>query len=81
MVFNLKENDEWKANTSEKFQNYVSQTWWWVYGVSDALKKWLIKFKWKTNTEVNWGQDCKFMDLLFCKCSLKDLSWVKKYNC
>ena len=38
----LIESDEWKADTSEKFQNYVSKTWLPVYGVSDALK---TKFK------------------------------------
>ena len=37
-VCDLKESDEWKADTSEKFQNHVSKTWLPVYRVSDALK-------------------------------------------
>ena len=37
-VSDLKESDEWKAGTSEKFRNYVSKTWLPVYRVSDALK-------------------------------------------
>ena len=37
-VSDLKESDEWKADTSEKFRNYVSKTWLPVYRVSDALK-------------------------------------------
>ena len=49
-VSDLKESDEWKADTSEKFRNYVSKTCLPVYSVSDALK---TKFKWKTNMQVN----------------------------
>ena len=49
-VSNLTESDEWKADTSENFQNYVSKTWLPVYRVSDALKN---KFKGKPNTQVN----------------------------
>ena len=41
-VSDLKESDEWKADTPEKFRNYVSKTWLPVYRVSDALK---TKFK------------------------------------
>ena len=41
-VSDLKESDEWKADTSEKFRNYVSKTQLLVYRVSDALK---TKFK------------------------------------
>ena len=37
-VSDLKESDEWKADTPEKFRNYVSKTWLPVYRVSDALK-------------------------------------------
>ena len=43
-VCDLKESDEWKADTSEKFQNHVSKTWLPVYRVSDA---------WKLNSSVN----------------------------
>ena len=43
-VSDLKESDEWKADTSEKFQNYVLKTWLPVHRVSDALK---TKFKCK----------------------------------
>ena len=77
-VSDLKEGDEWKADTSEKFQNYVSKTQLPVYRVSDALK---TKIKWKTNTQVNKRQGCKSVDLPFWKCSLKDLSLRQKYNC
>ena len=37
-VCDLKESDEWKAYTSEKFRNHVSKTWLPVYRVSNALK-------------------------------------------
>ena len=46
-----------------------------------CFKSLLSKFKWKTNnTQVNWRQGCKFVDLLLCKCSLKYLPLVEKHN-
>ena len=77
-VSDLKEGDEWKADTSEKFQNYLPKTQLTVYRVRDALK---TTIKWKTNTQVNKWQGCKSVDLPFWKCSLKDLSLKQKYNC
>ena len=49
-VSDMKESDEWKADTSEKLRNYVSKTWLPFYRVRDTLK---TKIKWKTNTQVN----------------------------
>ena len=73
-VSDLKESDEWKADTSEKFRNYVSKTWLPVYKVSDALK---TKFKCKIRRLIS----DKTANLPFWKCSLKDLSLKEKYNC
>ena len=66
-VSDLKESDEWKADTSEKLQNYVLKTWLPVHRVSDALK---TKFKCKIRRLIS----DKTVNLPFRKCSLKDLS-------
>ena len=73
-VSDLKESDEWKADTSEKFQNYVSKAWLPIYRVSHALK---TKFKCKIHRLIS----NKTANLPFWKCSLKYLSFKEKYNC
>ena len=73
-VSDLKESDEWKADTSEKFQNYVSKAWLPIYRVSHALK---TKFKCKIRRLIS----NKTANLPFWKCSLKYLSFKEKYNC
>ena len=73
-VSDLKESDEWKADTSEKFQNYESKAWLPIYRVSHALK---TKFKCKIRRLIS----NKTANLPFWKCSLKYLSFKEKYNC
>ena len=73
-VSDFKESDEWKADTSEKFQNYVSKAWLPIYRVSHALK---TKFKCKIRRLIS----NKTANLPFWKCSLKYLSFKEKYNC
>ena len=73
-VSDLKESDKWKADTSEKFQNYVSKAWLPIYRVSHALK---TKFKCKIRRLIS----NKTANLPFWKCSLKYLSFKEKYNC
>ena len=73
-VSDLKESDEWKADTSEKFQNYVSKAWLPIYRVSHALK---TKLKCKIRRLIS----NKTANLPFWKCSLKYLSFKEKYNC
>ena len=73
-VSDLKESDEWKADTSEKFQNYVSKAWLPIYRVSHALK---TKFKCKIRRLIS----NKTANLPFWKSSLKYLSFKEKYNC
>ena len=73
-VSDLKESDEWKADTSEKFQNYVSKAWLPIYRVSHALK---TKLKCKIRKLIS----NKTANLPFWKCSLKYLSFKEKYNC
>ena len=36
-VHDLKESDEWKANSSEKFRNYITKTWLLIHKVSDFV--------------------------------------------
>ena len=73
-VSDLKESDEWKADTSEKFQNYVSKAWLPIYRVSHALR---TKLKCKIRRLIS----NKTANLPFWKCSLKYLSFKEKYNC
>ena len=73
-VSDLKESDEWKADTSEKFRNYISKTWLSIHRVSDALK---TKFKCKIRRLIS----DKTVNLPFWNCSLKNLFLKEKYNC
>ena len=73
-VSDMKESDEWKADTLEKFRNHVPKTRLPVYRVSDALK---TKFKCKIRRLIS----DKTVNLPFWKCSLKYLSLKEKYDC